>query len=122
MATDAEIMHQLLEPLAIGETADQTFTATFDFDPTGTAFTFTLSSKPGRTAALILTTGDDEVELEDVTEDDGVYTATITVHYVTEDTEDLAAGDYAFDLWDMTNDARVAAGVQPVVTPARKDV
>lgn len=122
MATDAELMHQVLEPFAIGETADQTFTATFDFDPTGTTFKFTLSSKPGRAAILALTTAGGGVVVSGVTVSGGVYTATITVYYLTAATALLTAADYAFDLWDTTNNARVAAGVQPVVRPARLDV
>jgi hypothetical protein len=122
MATDAELMHQVLEPLAIGETADQTLVNTFDFDPTGTAFKFTLSSRPGRTPALVLTTGDAEIELTVTGPVLSVYTATITIHYVTADTEDLNPGDYHFDLWDTDNDARVAAGTQPVVRSARLEV
>lgn len=121
MATDAELMHQVLEPLAIGEAADQIFTATFDFDPTNTDFKFTLASRPGRTPALELTTPAG-IELAVTGPVLSVYTATITVHYVAEDTETLNPGDYHFDLWDTDNDARVAAGTQPVVRPARLEV
>ncbi len=121
MPTAAELMRQRLEPLASGETADQVFTGDFDFDPSATNFLFTLTSKPGRAPALELTTGADEIEVTVTGPVSGVYTATITVHYVAADTAALVEGDYAFDLWDTDNDARVAAGVQPVVTPARLD-
>lgn len=121
MATDAELMHQVLEPFAVGETCDQEFVGSFDFDPTNTDFKFTMSSRAGRTPALELTTGDAEIELEVTGPVLGVYTATITVHFVTADTEDLTPGDYAFDLWDTDNDARVAAGVQPVAPSVRQE-
>ncbi len=126
MPTAAELMQQVLEPIAVGETADQEFVGEFDFDPSGTAFLFTLTSRPGRSPALELTTAGGGIEVAVTGPASGVYTATITVHYERdgddlENTSDLDPGDYAFDLWDTTNDARVAAGVQPVVTPSRLD-
>lgn len=118
MATDAELMHQELEPLAVGETADQEFVGTFDTDYSANAFKFTLSSRPGRTPDLVLTKADGDISVSS-TLSGSTYTTTITVHYVRADTLTLNEADYAFDLWDTTNDARLAAGVQPVVTPAR---
>jgi hypothetical protein len=125
MATDAELMHQELEPLAIGETADQLIVGTFSVDYAATAFKFTLTSKAGRDPALVLTTAGGGLSVATVP-DGSNFRTTVTVHYertgsALENTSDLLAGDYVWDLWDTTNDARVAAGIQPVVTPSRKE-
>jgi hypothetical protein len=120
MATDAQVMHQELEPLGAGETTDQRFVNTFDEDVSGHDFTFTLSSKVGRTPALTLTTQDGEIDV--AAEADGdEFTVTITVHYLAADTEDIVPGDYAFELRDTTLACRVAAGLQPVVPLADID-
>lgn len=120
MATDAEVMHQELEPLGAGETADQDFVGTFDEDRSGNDFTFTLSSRVGRTPVLTLTTQDGEIGVASVAAGD-LWTTTVTVHYLAADTEDIIPGDYAFELRDTTLACRVAAGLQPVVQLADID-
>lgn len=135
MPSAATLFGQRLEPLAVGEDVDQTFVGRFPTDFDGATFKYTLTTQPGATPALELESSDSEELSFSAASSGGEYLVTFTVKYrrggaTGKNTLDLIGGQpgaeklYNFDLWrtDGSANVRIAAGVQPVVTPSRKDV
>lgn len=130
MPTAAQLFLQKLNPLAVGEDADQTFVGRFPTNLSGATFKYTLTASVGAEPALELVSPA-EVGVASVASG-SEFIVTFTVHYLRvgatlKNTLDLTGGPpgneklYAFDLWrtDAGANARLAAGIQPVVTPAR---
>lgn len=130
--TAAQILNQRLEELAVGEDVDQSFVGRFPTDFAGATFKYTLSADAGGTPALVLVSTDAGEMTFDAVASGSEFIVTFTVYYrragaIGKNTLDLEGGLpaapklYAFDLWrtDAGANVRLAAGVQPVVVPAR---
>lgn len=121
MPTPAQLLTQRLATLAAGEDAPQPFVGRFPTNLSAATFKYTLTAQPGQSPALEVVSGADLTV--EVVADGAEYVTTITVYYRRAATLGLLQRDYNFDLWrtDAGFNNRLAAGVQPVVTPARKD-
>lgn len=134
MPAAAQLFLQKLEPIAVGEDADQTFVGRFPTNLAGASFKYTLSASVGAAPVLVLESSSSAELTFAAVASGSEFIVTFTVKYrrvgaTLKNTLDLVGGvpgaekQYAFDLWrtDAGANVRIAAGNQPVATPARKE-